>query len=129
MVLAETVFPCGRTANPWIGGYIVPRASHRRITPTACLGKVLLVEQQAPSLVDARWSSHLHRFRSHVVIVADFDGRPQRTGDAGLVGFFVLGHDGFLRGVVNMSTPLLGQEHGRYVIGINRRDLARAGSA
>ena len=45
-MLAVIVFPHGFTTALASEAYIVPRASHRRITPTACLGRVLGAEPQ-----------------------------------------------------------------------------------
>ena len=45
-MLAVIVFPHGFTTALASEAFIVPRASHRRITPTACLGRVLGAEPQ-----------------------------------------------------------------------------------
>src|SRR5437588_6589882 len=45
-MLAVIVFPHGFTTALASEAFIVPRASHRRITPTACPGRVLGAEPQ-----------------------------------------------------------------------------------
>src|SRR3989442_4346102 len=71
-MLVVVVAPHGFTTACASEASIVPRASHRRITPAACLGRVLGAEPQVRSC----------SFRSHSYSYSFVSRPPSRTGRA-----------------------------------------------
>jgi hypothetical protein len=64
-VLADSALPRG-SAYRISGGYVVPRASHRAVTGSACLGRERLMEQPVSSGNTSSCETETHAtFRSH----------------------------------------------------------------
>src|ERR1022692_3551456 len=68
-MLADSASPHGLSV-PILGGYIVPRASHRVVASSACLGRKRLMEQPVSSdhyscktETQATYRSHKHLLR------------------------------------------------------------------
>ncbi|CAG9183904.1 hypothetical protein LMG23992_05103 [Cupriavidus laharis] len=72
-VLADSASPCG-WAYRVSGGYVVPRASHRAVTGSACLGRERLMEQPVSSGHRCSSETETHATcRSHKHILGQVD--------------------------------------------------------
>jgi hypothetical protein len=72
-VLADSALPRG-SAYRISGGYVVPRASHRAVTGSACLGRERLMEQPVSSGNTSSCETETHAtFRSHEHMLGEIE--------------------------------------------------------
>jgi hypothetical protein len=85
-VLADSALPHG-SAYRIPGGYVVPRASHRAVTGSTCLGRERLMEQPVSSGQTSSCETETHAiFRSHEDVLGQIDAQQLDAHD-GLYSF------------------------------------------